>query len=176
MKDLRYPIGKFKKPGSYPEELIEAWINDIEIFPELLRQEVEELTERELTWVYRPDGWTIKQVVHHCADSHINSFMRFKLALTEEKPVIKPYLEARWANLPDTIEADISTSLELLSGLHKRWVVLLRSLKEKDYRRKFIHPENGNEMSLGGNLALYSWHCKHHLAHIAQAKKHQGSF
>ena len=145
MKDLRYPIGKFKKPGSYPEELIEAWINDIEIFPELLRQEVEELTERELTWVYRPDGWTIKQVVHHCADSHINSFMRFKLALTEEKPVIKPYLEARWANLPDTIEADISTSLELLSGLHKRWVVLLRSLKEKDYRRKFIHPENGNE-------------------------------
>lgn len=175
-KDLKYPIGKFRKPDSYSEELIESWISDIEIFPETLRQEVESLTDKELNWIYRPGGWTIKQVVHHCADSHINSITRFKLALTEDKPIIKPYLEAQWANLPDTTQADVSTSLELLSGLHKRWVILLRNMKEKDYRKKFVHPESGNEMSLGGNLALYSWHCRHHLAHISQAKKFKGVF
>ncbi len=174
--DLRYPIGKYQKPTEFNQQLIQSWIRDIRDFPGLLKTEVSDLTDKQLSWRYRPDGWTIRQVVHHCADSHINSIMRFKLSLTEDKPTIRPYFEDRWAELPDTTNAPIEWSLQLLEGLHQKWVYLLESLNEDDLKKVFVHPEHGREISLRENIALYAWHGNHHLAHVRQAKDHKGEF
>ena len=167
---LRYPIGTFVKPESISKKMVAEWIADIESFPAMIRMEVDTLTEEQLETPYRPKGWTIRQLVHHCADSHMNAFARFKLALTEDTPVIKPYLEAHWAMLPDTIGMPVEPSLSIIAGLHTRWTVLLKTLTASDFSRSFVHPEYPREMRLDETLALYAWHCRHHLAHARLAK------
>jgi hypothetical protein len=176
IESLQYPIGKLSVPKEISEEHISKWIDDIAEFPKNIRQLTENLSDEELNWKYRPDGWSIRQVVHHCADSHINSIIRYKLTLTEDVPTIKPYLEDKWAELADTFETPISASLSLLDGLHSRWVVLLRSMSPQDFEKKLFHPEHGRELSLNFMTGLYSWHCRHHTAHIKQALEHKGEF
>lgn len=169
MEHLQYPIGRYKKPENITGNDIEKWITEIELFPKRVSDTVKGLSEDELNWRYRPGGWTIKQVVHHCADSHINSFIRFKLALTEDTPTIKPYFEDRWAELADTTKVDITESIKILEGLHRRWVVLLKSLNSEDLGKEFVHPDYGRKISLAENIALYAWHANHHLGHIKLA-------
>jgi hypothetical protein len=171
---LKFPIGKFNKPVVILEENITHWIEQIETFPQRLKAEVKDLSKEQLDTVYRPDGWTIRQVVHHCADSHMNSYTRFKLALTEDKPIIKPYYEERWAELADARSGPIDFSLQLLEGLHARWTIVLKSLTKEDLKRSFIHPEHGKELFLSENIGVYAWHCNHHLAHITELKKRNG--
>jgi hypothetical protein len=167
---LKYPIGKFKKPAIIENAQIERWIKSIEAFPQQLSQELSGLSEKEVQKQYRPGGWTIKQVVNHCADSHMNSLIRFKLALTEDTPTIKPYHEDRWAELPDTKSIPIESSLQLLKGLHERWGYLLRSLSDEELNRQFKHPETNELISLKTNIGIYAWHGEHHLAHVKNAK------
>jgi len=176
LNHLKYPIGKFVKPEPILESHILKWIETIEELPKQLSKLTNHLSADELNWPYRPSGWTIKQVVHHLADSHMNSFIRFKLALTEENPTIKPYHEDRWAKLIDGNESDLSNSISLLTGLHAKWVVFLRSLTKEDLKREFIHPEHDKRFSLEETIGIYAWHSKHHLAHIEQALKHKGKF
>jgi hypothetical protein len=168
MTDLRYPIGKFD--GVYSEEQKPQYLADIEQTPARLRAAVNGLSPAQLDTPYRPAGWTVRQVVHHLPDSHMNSYVRFKLALTEDEPTIKPYAEDRWAELADTKATPIETSLTLLESLHSRWVALLRSLTQKQWERSFRHPELGL-MSLEKSLALYAWHGRHHVAHIIELRK-----
>lgn len=175
MEDLKYPNGKLQIPETYTEQEIKDWIRDIEAFPSLMRAEVSDLSTKQIEWKYRPEGWCIRQVVHHCADSHINSQMRFKLALTEDKPTIKPYKEGLWAQLPD-MYAPIDWSLDLLDALHKRWVRLITNLTADELAREYIHPEHSRVFNLGQTIALYAWHCKHHLAHVRQAKASKGKY
>ncbi|GDX51708.1 putative metal-dependent hydrolase [Bacteroidota bacterium] len=176
IEELKYPTGKFNWPKEINKELITEWINDIEKFPALLKSEVENLNDEELAFIYRPEGWNIRQVVHHCADSHSNAFARFKLALTEEKPIIKPYLENLWSQLPDVTNAPVEWSFEILIGLHKRWVLLMRNMSNDDWKKCFVHPEHGRELKLESTVALYAWHCNHHLSHVKQAKNFSGKF
>ena len=176
IEKLKYPLGRFVKPETFTESQTNNWIFEIELFPTRVVEVVKNLSDYKLDWRYRPDGWTIKQVVHHCADSHMNSFARFKMSLTEDTPTIKPYFEDKWALLADTMEADIKESIKILEGLHSRWTKLLRSLNEAQLKREFIHPELGKNISLNENTALYAWHCNHHLAHIKQAILNEGNF
>lgn len=176
IEQLKFPIGKFSKPEIISEEHILHWISEIETFPNRIRQLTNELSVAQLNWIYRPEGWTIKQVVHHCADSHINSFVRFKLALTEEIPTIKPYEEAKWAELRDGLDDDISASLQIIEGVHYRWVLLLKSLDAAQLHRQFSHPETKKIYCLDEIIGLYAWHCNHHLAHIEQAIMQKGQF
>ncbi|TJZ61533.1 putative metal-dependent hydrolase [Sphingobacterium olei] len=168
---LKYPIGKFQIPTSITPELVEKWIETIEIFPHKLKAEVQNLTENELKKQYRPNGWTITQVVNHCADSHMNSLIRFKLALTEETPTIKPYCENLWAELSDSKHYRVDSSIIILEGLHARWTTLLKSLHHQDLEKEFIHPETQERISIKTNIGFYAWHCEHHLAHIINAKR-----
>lgn len=163
---LQYPIGKFHRPTTdlSPNQRT-VYIDTIEKAPEKFAERVTSLSEAQLDTPYRPEGWTIRQVVHHMADSHMNSFIRFKLALTEHNPVIKPYEEEKWAETPEIKVVPVSVSLQLLDSLHIRWVVLLKSLEPEDFKRTFHHPVSGS-MTLDEALALYAWHSKHHLAHI----------
>ena len=144
--------------------MLEDWINQIENLPELLEDAVKDLNEEQLDTPYRSGGWTVRQVIHHLADSHMNAYVRFKLALTEETPVIKPYDEKKWAELSDYI-LPVDISLSLLKVLHIRWVKLLRSLSPTDVEKTFVHPDAG-EISVGKNIGIYAWHSRHHLAHI----------
>lgn len=171
LEDLKYPIGRFKKPENFTQSFITDSIAVIANFPGILKKEVENLTEQQLDTPYREDGWTVRQVVHHCADSHMNSLLRFKWALTEEKPTIKPYFEDRFALLPDAIHFPIDASLQILEGTHKRWIAILESLSAEDLQKTFIHPENQRTLTLQINIAIYAWHCNHHLAHITHLKK-----
>ncbi len=170
LEQLKYPAGKFVKPESITKEIIDSAISEIENFPSLVKFEIQNLEEKDLQLRYRPEGWTITQVVHHCADSHINSYMRFKLALTENVPTIKPYEESLWAELPDNNLSPF-VSLKLLDALHEKWVYILKSLSEEDLNKEFIHPEQSEKISLKENILIYRWHCRHHLAHIRQAKE-----
>jgi hypothetical protein len=171
---LRYPIGEYK-PKQHPTgEEINKFISTIEAFPEKLKNAVSGLNNDQLDTPYRPDGWTIRQVVHHVVDSHINSYCRFKLALTEDKPAIRPYLEDRWAELPEAKSAPVELSLPLLDSLHKRWVVMLRNITPVQLKLKYFHPETKKESSLEYLMGLYAWHCEHHLAHIENLKKSKG--
>lgn len=165
ISDLRYPIGTFEPPADITDEHVAAWIADIEMLPGDLRETVGPLNESQLETCYRPEGWTVRQVVHHVADSHLNSITRFKWALTEERPTIKDYREDRWAELQDYRETPVGVSLDLLDALHTRWCVLLRSLSRMDLQREFVHPESG-PVALAVNVGVYSWHGRHHLAHI----------
>lgn len=169
IEQLKFPIGQFIKPEEIEPQHITDWIRDITLFPVQLKELVEQLTSKQLHYKYRPDGWTIKQVVHHCADSHMNSFIRFKLTLTEETPTIKPYFEDKWAELPDTLSSPIEDSIKILEGLHSRWVTLLKSFTLHDWTKEFIHPEHGKKVSIGENIGIYAWHCNHHMAHIRLA-------
>jgi uncharacterized damage-inducible protein DinB len=170
MDDLRYPVGKFKYDGPPSEEQKIAYLNDVAATPVNLRAAVKGLSEAQLDTPYRPGGWTVRQVIHHVPDSHMNSYVRFKLALTEDEPTNKPYAEDKWAQLADTKATPIEVSLTLLDSLHDRWVRLLRSLKPDDWKKTFRHPELG-AMTLEKTLALYAWHGRHHVAHITELRK-----
>ena len=173
LEKLRYPIGRFESPSRIDQHQIERWIGDIESLPADLRRAVNSLTDSQLDTPYRPGGWTIRQVIHHLPDSHMNSFIRFKWALTEDRPEIKAYFEDRWAELPDYSAAPVSASLDLLEALHRRWVALLRSLTRKDLDRIFIHPESG-PANLAETIGSYAWHGRHHLAHIQEVIRREG--
>lgn len=164
--DLRYPVGKFDWPEVVTAERLAQAIDEIAALPALMRAACAGLSEAQLDTPYRPDGWTVRQVVHHTADSHINSYVRFRLALTEDEPTIKPYKEALWAELADGRTAPVDLSLSLLDAMHARWVMLLRSMSDADFARTFRHPERGL-VRLDVTAALYAWHGRHHLAHIA---------
>ncbi len=170
MSELQFPIGKYKSIKSPSAELYQSWMNIIASFPADLKKSVEGLSEEQLQSTYRPNSWTIKQLVHHVADSHMNAFMRFKLAITEEKPTIKPYFEAKWAKLYD-YTGSIESSLQIVEGVHTRWIELLKGMSEDDFTRTYIHPEFNNEYDLTEAVCQYDWHCRHHLAHIELAKK-----
>jgi len=173
MTDLRYPIGKFAFNGSPTPEQRQQLIQQIEQAPAHLRTAVKGLSAQQLDTPYRPEGWTVRQVAHHVPDSHLNAYIRFKLALTEEEPTIKPYFEDRWAQLADTQATPVEVSLALLDSLHDRWLRLLRSLEPGDWKRTFRHPELG-VVSLEKNLALYAWHGRHHVAHITSLRERNG--
>ncbi|MEM1505314.1 bacillithiol transferase BstA [Domibacillus sp. 8LH] len=168
----RFPIGSFAWPDELTENVISGWREDIKTFPLLLRQTVEHLTDEQLDTPYRDGGWTVRQVVHHLADSHMNAFIRFKLALTEATPVIKPYDEAAWANLTDS-RLPVEVSLSLLEALHERWAALLSSLTKNDVNKTFIHPDSGH-VTIGENIGIYAWHGRHHLAHITSLCEKKG--
>ncbi len=173
---LRFPVGEFTKPNIITADLIQEWITVIKTFPEKIKYITSGLNPTQLNWKYRPKGWAIKQVVHHCADSHMNSLVRFKLALTEDAPTIKPYYEERWAELTDSLSDNITDSIQLLEGLHHKWGLLLGSLTEVQLQRVFIHPEHGQQVTLAENIGIYAWHCTHHLSQIKLAIDFQGKF
>jgi hypothetical protein len=170
MTDLRYPIGKFHFEGPLTQDQKQKCLDDIEQTPSNLRAAVKGLSAEQLDTPYRPEGWTVRQLAHHVPDSHLNAYIRFKLALTEDDPTIKPYAEDRWAQLADTQTTPVEVSLTMLDSLHSRWIRLLRSLTPEDWKRTFRHPEMG-EVSLEKNLALYSWHGRHHVAHITSLRE-----
>ena len=172
MSDLRYPIGKFEWPASVSAADRARHIETIASAPARLRQALTGISEDQLDQPYRDGGWTVRQVVHHLPDSHMNSFIRFKLALTEEQPTVKPYDEAAWARLGDVASTPVETSVRLFESLHERWVALLQTLSESDWKRQFRHPERGL-ISLEQNLALYAWHGNHHIGHIAGLRERQ---
>lgn len=173
---LRFPVGEFKKPETISSEMINSWINDIEQFPQAIETVTKDLSTEQLKWQYRPEGWNIKQVVHHCADSHMNSIIRFKLTLTEESPTIRPYYEDRWATLVDGNDDNLEDTIHLLKGLHAKLGKLLRNISEDELSREFIHPEHGKRFRLDETIGTYAWHSNHHLAHVKQAIQHKGSF
>jgi DinB family protein len=173
MSDPRYPIGKFTFDGPASEAQRTKFINDIEQAPAALRNAVKSLTPEQIETPYREGGWTVRQVVHHVPESHMNAYIRFKLALTEIEPTVKPYLEDRWADTAEVRSTPLEISLSMLESLHDRWVRLLRSMQPADWKRTFRHPELGT-VSLERNLALYAWHGKHHVAHITELKKRMG--
>jgi hypothetical protein len=166
-------VGRFQPPAAISAQDRNTWIEQIERLPKQLSHAVSGLNQSQLDTRYRPDGWTVRQVVHHVADSHINSYVRFRLAMTEDAPTIKPYNEAAWAELADAKIARVEVSLHLLDALHVRWVELLRSFKSADMARTFVHPERG-AMSLDVALSLYAWHGRHHVAHITNLRQRQG--
>ena len=172
--DLRYPIGKYHRPGELTSDQRLEFISAIEQTPQHLASALKNLSAGQLETPYRPGGWTVRQVVHHIPDSHMNAYVRMKLALTEDEPTIKPYDEARWAELPDGKSSPIEPSLAILENLHKRWVLLLKSLSAVDWSRKYGHPEWTKPMSLDDTLALYAWHGKHHVAHITALRERNG--
>ena len=171
--DPRYPIGKFAPPKNFSAADRNASIGTIADAPAALRAAVKGLSDQQLDTPYRDGGWTVRQVVHHVPDSHMNAFIRFKLAMTEENPAIKTYEEQLWADLPDVRDTPIEVSLSLLESLHKRWVILLRGMKESDYSRAFKHPQ-WDLITLDRTLALYAWHSRHHVAHITELWKAKG--
>ena len=173
MTDLRYPIGKFTYDGPLTDAQKEEALDNIAQTPEKLRAAVKGLSDKQLDTPYRPEGWTVRQVVHHVPDSHLNSYVRFKLALTENEPTIKPYAEDRWAELADSKATPIEVSLTMLDSLHDRWVRLLRSLTGEEWKRTFRHPELGTA-TLEKTLALYAWHGRHHVAHITALRDRNG--
>jgi uncharacterized damage-inducible protein DinB len=173
MEDLRYPTGKFTRPSSLSEKERAAALETIAATPAKFRAAVRGLNEAQLDTPYRPDGWTVRQLVHHVPDSHVNAYCRFKLALTEDVPTIKPYDEAAWARLDDSRTTPVETSLTMLDVVHDRWTRLLRSMSAADFGRTLNHPENGI-MSLDQMLALYAWHGPHHTAHITTLRARNG--
>ena len=166
---LRFPIGEFHKPENISSKLIEDWIMEIELFPKRLKKVVEILSSEQLNYKYRPEGWAIKQVVHHCADSHMNSLLRIKLALTEDVPAIRPYYEDRFAELPDSLDENLEDSLILLKGLHAKLVKVMKTLSVSELKKEYMHPEHGTKFCLDEVIGSYAWHSNHHLAHIKQA-------
>src|SRR5512141_699201 len=161
--DLSYPVGRFTAVLPATSQVRAAARDDIASFPARMRTAVKGLSPAQLDTPYRPGGWTVRQVVHHVADSHMNAFIRFKLALTEEEPTIKPYNQAAWAGLDDARAAHVELSLALIEALHGRWALLLRAMKPEDFARAFRHPEHLNAaVSLDRNLAMYAWHGAHH--------------
>jgi hypothetical protein len=172
-QDLRYPVGTFSFPDAVSPGDRLTFVGLIAETPAKLRAAIGGLSDEQLDTPYRPGGWTVRQVVHHVPDSHLNSYTRFRLALTEDEPTIKPYHEDRWAELPDARTGPVEVSLRLLDCLHARWVALLRSLTEAEWKRTFRHPELGL-ISLEQNAGLYAWHGRHHVAHILRLRERMG--
>jgi uncharacterized damage-inducible protein DinB len=173
MEDLRYPVGRFEKVTSISPELRRAAIAVIAEAPARLREAVRGLTDAQLDTPYRPDGWTVRQVLHHVPDSHMNAFIRLKLGLTENNPTVKPYNEAAWAMLEDARSTPVETSLALMDALHDRWVRVLEAMTPDDFARTVMHPENGS-MTLDQVLGVYEWHSRHHVAHITALRSRNG--
>lgn len=169
MDDLRFPIGKYQSKQKASDETFQTWIKTIASFHNLLKEVISGLSEDQLNTTYRPNSWTIKQLVHHLADSHMNAYMRFKLALTEDNPIIKPYFEAKWAALED-YSGSIDSSMKIIEGVHQRWEKLLAAMSNTDYKRTYMHPEFNSQYDLKEAVCQYEWHCRHHLAHIELAK------
>jgi len=173
MENLKFPVGRYQAPEKISPQQRVAWIEEMAKLPKNLEAAVGGLTDAQLDTRYRPDGWTVRQVVHHLPDSHLNSYARFRLALTENSPVIKPYEEGAWAELSDAKTAPVAPSLMLLNGLHARFVLLLKSMSDADFAKTFRHPELG-ENRLDWTLGLYAWHCLHHVAHINKWREREG--
>ena len=171
--ELRYPIGPFEPPEVVTREQVSEWIDQIDALPGNARRFVTPLSTEQLETPYRPGGWTVQQVVHHMADSHLSSFIRFKWGLTEERPLIKAYYEERWAELADYRSEFLGLSLDFLDALHARWCVLLRALSEEQLAREFIHPDSG-VVKLAVNVGIYAWHGRHHMAHIERLAEREG--
>jgi hypothetical protein len=171
--DPRYPLGKFSFEGNMTEQQNARCLDDIEQTPARLRAAVSGLNDQQLDTPYRDAGWTVRQVVHHVPDSHMNSYVRFKLALTEDEPTIRPYMENLWAELPEAKSAPIELSLTLLESLHQRWMLALRGIKPEEWKRNLRHPEMGL-LSLEKTLALYAWHGRHHVAHVTSLRERMG--
>lgn len=174
LESLRYPIGKFKFNNDYSKNELLGWLNDLKLLPQKLSKLVINVSDKQLNTSYRPDGWTVRQLVHHIADSHHHSYTRFKWALTEEKPIIKAYEEKDWANLWDASTAPIQLSLDYLNALHGKMVYMLTGLSKEDLKRCYIHPENDAEVTVVENIAKYAWHGNHHFAHIENLFKREG--
>lgn len=170
MEQLQYPIGRFTAPVNVTPAMRHSWIETIAALPQRLEDALQDITDAQLDTPYRPEGWTVRQVVHHLADSHLNAFCRLHLSLTEDAPTIKPYNEAEWAKLPDSA-LPLIHSLDMLRGMHFRWVHLLRNMSEADFQRTYIHPQYGKVYSMDTMTALYAWHCEHHLGHVKLVKK-----
>ncbi|KMQ68328.1 hydrolase [Chryseobacterium sp. FH2] len=174
LENKKYPIGHFQEPANICDIKLDENIKVIKDFPGRLKNLIENFSDDELDTPYRDGGWTVRQLVNHLADSHINSFIRFKLALTEDNPTIKPYDEAKWAELQDSISMPVKPAMRMIKGTHQRWTVLLKSLTNKQFERTFRHPEKKNDYDLRYYVALYAWHCNHHFAHIDNLKKEKG--
>lgn len=174
LEDLRYPIGHFVPPSNISDPQLKDWIAELEALPVKIRDLVSGLDDRQLDHPYRPDGWTVRQVVHHLSDSHHNSYIRFKWALTEDTPTIKAYDEKAWADLFDSRSAPIDLSLDHLEAIHRKLVFLLRGLDREQLGRSFLHPETGQATTLAENVGRYAWHGNHHLAHIERLIERQG--
>lgn len=173
MDNLSYPIGKYE-PKDFSETQLREWINDIRYLPQHLENAITNLDEAQINTPYRPDGWTVKQLVHHVADSHMNAYIRFKLGLTEDNPTIKPYEQDLWAVMSDTQNLPINISLTILHALHTRWVEVLKNIKPEEWNRTVVHPEHGRQMTLWFLLGMYAWHSKHHVAHITGLRERNG--
>jgi len=173
LDELRYPIGRFSAPPASTIASRSTQIETLRALPDRLRAAVKDLNDAQLDTPYREGGWTVRQLVHHIADSHANSYVRFKLALTEDWPTIKPYDEAAWAELADSRTLPIEPSLLLIQSLHERWVATVEAMREDDFRKGFTHPERGRQ-ELSTTLGLYDWHSRHHLAHITSLRTRQG--
>ena len=174
MTDPRYPVGKYVPEASPDASTLRAWIDQVAAAPEVLRSAVRGLDDAQLDTPYREGGWTLRQVAHHVPDSHLNAYVRFKLALTEDVPLIKTYDESRWAELPDARAGAVEVSLVLLERLHERWVRLLRAMTAEDFARTFRHPDVEGPMTLTRLLGLYAWHGRHHVAHVTETRKSHG--
>ena len=173
LEKLKYPIGKFIAPTEYTCEYLSNKIQEIESFPERLKSETIDFTDEQLDTPYRPGGWTVRQVIHHCAESHMNCYIRIKWALTENNPVIKAYDENLWSQLPDNLQMPIEPTLSLLEGLHFRLAYIMKNLSEDDLEKTFVHPENNSEYKIKQIIGTYAWHGNHHLAHITTLKKYK---
>lgn len=171
--DLRYPIGQFE-PRPFSEKLLREWLTEIQLLPQLLEQAINNLDKAQLDTPYREGGWTVQQVVHHVADSHINAYCRFKLGLTENNPTIKPYEEQLWAELNDTRDLPVNISITLLYALHARWYEVLRNMSHHDLNRTIYHPASQKTISLWNLLGSYAWHGQHHTAHITTLRERMG--
>ncbi|MGH7522983.1 MAG: YfiT family bacillithiol transferase [Gemmatimonadales bacterium] len=172
--DLRYPVGKFTAPPDWDDLRLADWRRDIAELPANLHRAVAGLDDAQLDTPYRDGGWTVRQTVHHVADSHLNAFCRFRLALTEDGPTIKPYLEARWAELPDSRTLPVAPSLEILDGLHVRWITMIDAMTPTQWQSGFVHPDHGRTMTLAQTAAMYAWHSRHHVAHINALRARRG--
>jgi hypothetical protein len=173
-EDPRYPVGEFAMPAAGDVGDIAEWSTNLAALPSRLRAAVAGLNDTQLDTPYRDGGWTVRQTVHHIADSHLNAYCRFRLALTEDVPTIKPYLEARWAELPDARTLPIAPSLAIIDGIHARLMALIEAMTPEQWQSRFMHPERGEAMTLAQTAGLYSWHSRHHVAHITQLRARRG--
>jgi uncharacterized damage-inducible protein DinB len=173
MQDHRYPIGKFE-PQAYSEKLKEQWLADIRFLPNALEHAISNLDEAQLQTPYRDGGWTVHQLVHHVADSHINAYVRFKLGYTEPGATIRPYEENAWVKTADVVTLPVNISVTLLYALHQRWTVFLESFTDEDWNKTVFHPEHKKEFTLWHFLGMYSWHGRHHTAHITALREREG--
>ena len=171
LEKLKYPIGKFTWGNPVSDAEVRDAIQTISTFPARIKLAAGDLPESLLNTSYRPEGWTARQVIHHVADSHMNAYIRFKLTLTEDTPTIRPYLQAKWAELPDSKSLPVGVSLGILEHLHHRWVDLMNHMQPTDWERQFIHPEHQSKHSLRETVKMYAWHCEHHLGHVMIVKE-----